>query len=246
MKYFLIGLFCTFILFITNLNQVAHARVWYEEEQKQDVTGDKIKETILIKGKINSEEKTELQDVYLQLINGANGKTIKIPLDDGIKPNMRFVDFNHDGVKDVMITLRSTLESSKLNSYIYSFKNHQKVNLQVPLPMDVMSQFQDQYQAELKVQNKTYRMDVTSRKNIYEKLGLYHNGKLNEPMELIVSPYVSLKSTYTIKGYGLMGVQRVSGAFKEDVLGEITTVWINQSGKWQLYKSSFKNVLKKS
>lgn len=243
MKFYMMGLLCTVALLMYIPSQQAHASIWYEEEQQQDVTGDKIKEILLIRGKIN--KKDALKDVYLQLTNGATGKSLKIPLDDGMQPKMFFTDFNHDGVKDVMITLRSTIENSKVNSYIYSFKNQQKVNLQVPLPVDVISNFRDQYQAELKVQNKTYRMDVASRKEVYEKLGLYHNGKLNEPMELIVSPYVSLKSTYTIKGFGLMGVQRVSGAFKEDVLGEITSIWINHSGKWKLQKTSFKNVLKK-
>ncbi|MEH6942821.1 hypothetical protein [Bacillus sp. JJ722] len=243
MKFFMMGLICTVVLLMYVPSQQGQASVWYEEEQQQDVTGDKIKETLLIKGKIKKEN--VLKDVSLQLTNGATGKCMKIPLNDGLQPKMFFTDFNHDGVKDIMITLRSANEKSKVNNYIYSFKNQQKVNLQVPLPVDVTSNFRDEYQAELVVQNKTYRMDVASRKEVYEKLGLYHNGKLNEPMELIISPYISLKSTYTVKGFGLMGVQRVSGAFKEDVLGEITSVWINQSGKWHLQKTSFKNVLKK-
>lgn len=221
-------------------NNVA-ANVWYEEEQLHDVTGDKIKEKLVIKGEINEKKKTAIKNVKFQVQNRTNGKIINLPLENGIKPVMQLADWNHDGVKDVMVTIKSDNENQALTAYMYSFKDNQMLDLEIPPPVDAISSFRNQYKAEIKVQNKRFNIDLSARKKKYDALGFYEKGKLNEPMELIVSPYISLKSTYTLKGYGLKCVQQVSGISESDVIGEITSVWVHISGKWVMQSVSVKS-----
>ncbi|MGM9922774.1 MAG: hypothetical protein ACI35R_00820 [Bacillus sp. (in: firmicutes)] len=210
----------------------------YEDIQQLDISGDKLKDMVQIQA--DNTDSGSLENMMLRIVFGGSEKKVDIPLSAGTKPALSYADFNHDGIKDVLVTLQSA-EADKLESHVYSFKNQQKTDLEFPLPVDVTGRFRDRYRASIEVQNHTYQIDVADRKKEYEGRGLYYKGKLNEPMELIVSPYVEVRATYTVNGYSIRGVQQISGAFEEDVLGEVVSVWIYQAGKWKLQQASFQD-----
>lgn len=217
----------------------------YEEIQQQDITGDKIKETIKITGVFYNSKSIALKKPTLHVTYGGTTNTIKIPLLNGSKPVLSFNDFNRDGSKDVLVTIHPIGKDSTVKGYFYSFKDGQQINLSAPPPIMAETSFKNNYKASIDVGSKQFTIDVKSRKKTYDKLGLYQKGKLNEPIELIVSDYTILRPTYILQGNGVEGVQKVSGAFEADLLGEIRSTWVIEEGEWMLRKITFENLVKK-
>ena len=230
---------------VEDVQAVQKKPAFYEEIQQFDVTGDKVKETIKVTGNYY-EDSPNLKEITLQVLYGGKKESVKIPIGYGAKPVLHIVDLNHDGVKDVLLSVKEVGDSNVVKDYGYSF-NHQKVVNFLELPqIDTQTSFQDQYKVKIRLQDQTYVIDVKNRKKMYEQLGLYHEGKLNEPIELIVSNYTSIKPTYTIKGKGIEAVQVVSGVSENDPIGEIKTIWVIQNGKWKMHNVSFRNLIQSS
>ncbi|HEY2421171.1 MAG TPA: hypothetical protein VGI04_07145, partial [Neobacillus sp.] len=104
-------------------------------------------------------------------------------------------------------------------------------------PLEAESGFLNGYKATLKIAEtgKSYLFDLSDRKKYYQKLGFYHNGKLNEPTELTVNPFSSLKPTYlNEEQMGLTGIQRVTGIANADTIVYIKSSWLYVGDKWKL------------
>jgi hypothetical protein len=131
-------------------------------------------------------------------------------------------------------------------NFLYSLKDFTTTNLTVPDPLEAESRFLNGYKAETKIEEtgKNYLFNLKDRKKYYKKLGLYHNGKLNEPTELTVNPYSSLKPIHIKDNVmGLKGIQRVTGIANADTIADIDSLWLYQEGKWKLVNA---NVQKES
>lgn len=114
----------------------------------------------------------------------------------------------------------------------------------VPNPLEVESQFINGYKAKFTIlqTGKSYWFDLQDRKDYYKKLGLYHNGKLNEPTELTVNPFSTLKPAL-VKEHemGLIGLQRVTGITKADTIAYIQSSWLYKGEGWKLIKADVLN-----
>jgi len=248
MKYYYV-IISSFLIFIIccvssveDVSATEKSPTVYEEIQQYDVTGDKVKETIKVSGEFY-EDSPNLKQITLQVVYGGNKASVSIPIGYGAKPVLHIVDLNHDGVKDVFLSVKEVGDSPSVKDFGYSFKNEKVINfLELP-KLDTQTNFQDEYKVKIKLYNDTYIVDVSTRKKMYEELGLYHHGKLNEPIELIVSNYVNIKPTYTIKGKGIEATQMVSGSSETDIIGEIKTIWIIQEGKWKMQNVSFRDLV---
>jgi hypothetical protein len=245
MKYLVLTAFTAIIMTLSCGGNTVVANSQYVETQLHDITGDKIKDTIIIQGTYLKEKSLDLKNVSLQIVDTKRQQTFSFPLPIGSKPFLSITDFNHDGVKDVFVTIYSNSNDHHIKGFVYSFRDGQQVNLLAPLPVDVQASLQDHYQAKIVIGKKEYKIDASSNKKTYEKLGVYNKGKLNEPMELMVSGYSTLKATYMLQGHGLIGKQTVTGAFKEDVLGEVISTWLLENKEWKLKKVYFKKSKKK-
>lgn len=203
--------------------------------KQMDVTGDDKKETILLKGEPYDPENGSMKNLSLEVLT-SNDKTIRIDLEGGIDPNVSFSDLNNDGVKDVFVTIPTEGGEDTSNHYLYSFKNFIETNLAVPNPLLINGQFVNGYKAKINIDatNESFIFDLIERKESYVQLGLYQNGKLNEPSELTVNQYGSL-SPFLTKGekLGLKGVQRISGA-AGDTIATVESMWFYEDGKWKL------------
>ncbi|WP_042353516.1 hypothetical protein [Bacillus rubiinfantis] len=205
-------------------------------EQKADISGDGKLETIFLKGVPYEEDKSFLQKIYLEVIT-SNEKTYTFPLESGTKAALQLIDMNDDGVRDLFATVQNGENSGTVFSFIYSLKNFKKVKLPAPESVELESRFLNNYQAEIKMKQtgKTYYFDLSNRKNYYQKLGLYYKGRLNEPTELMVQSFQSLKPTVLQDGrLGLKGIQRVAGIANGDTIAYIESNWQLQKGKWRL------------
>lgn len=225
----------------------SHDKTVTVSESKVDVTGDKKRDTIYVKGVPFEEGAQFLKRIYLK-IKASNGRTYEIELDGGYDPALAFRDLNHDGVKDIYISIPTGGSGGLSNFYLYTLKDFKVTNLTVPEPLALSSEFADGYKASITIQQtgQSYSFDLSDRKEDYERLGLYQDGKLNEPTELMVLPFGILKP-YKVagKGYGLAGSQRVNGAYNADGIAEVESTWFYENGKWNLIDTKVRSLKSK-
>ncbi|AZV42533.1 hypothetical protein [Peribacillus asahii] len=215
----------------------------FYEAMKRDVTGDKKIDTIELRG--TPSEKNRHLLTKMELVVESNCKRTSIPLEAGYKPKLALADFNKDGVQDVFVSFQKQ-NKSELFHQIYSFDKGQVANIEVPPSVPVTAQFQDYYMADITVEGqKPVRVDISSHRQVYEELGIYQNGKLNEATELIIHPYFELtvRSQFG-RGKGLTGKQLVKGIEGEEAIATISSVWSFQDGAWKLIKANVKPLKK--
>lgn len=205
-------------------------------EEKADVTGDGIEDKVTIKGLPYDEGTEFLKEIQLE-IAASNNKQYKIEADGGFEPRAKFLDLNHDGVKDIFLTVNTGGSGAITNHYLYSLKDFNLIDLTVPDPLIINSQFLDGYKASITIEQtgESLTFNLEDRAKDYEQMGLYQNGKLSEPAELMVDPYSVLKPI-KVNGdqYGLKGIQAISGAYHADGIAYVESTWFYEKGNWTL------------
>lgn len=205
-------------------------------EDIEDVTGDGKKDKISLKG--TRMDDSFYKDIFVEI--NTDEKEHKIDLEEGIRPSLNFNDFNQDGVKEIFISTETGASGGVSNYYLYTAKDNNIVNLKVPDPLVIQSQFLDGYKAKITIENnhKSYKFNLKNRSQDYENTGLYYQGKLNEPTELMIQSYTSLEpKKLRGKKLGLIGTQTISGAYNADVIGRVESTWELKNGTWTLIKT---------
>jgi hypothetical protein len=205
-------------------------------KEQMDVTGDGKLDTIYVKGEPFEEGAIFLRSITLEILS-ATGKSHKINLEGGYEPQIDFKDLNNDGVKDIFLAVNTGGSGGLSNHYLFTVKDDQLTDLTVPEPLVIQTSFLNGYKANMTIENtnESYQFDLRNRAKDYERLGLYHNGKLNEPAELMVLPFGTLKPV-KVNGnqMGLKGSQRISGAYNADSIAYVESSWVYENGKWKL------------
>lgn len=205
-------------------------------KKEVDVNGDGMTETVILKGKVLSNDEAPYQTVLLEIID-SKGKKQKVKIEGGFKPNLLLKDLNHDGTNDILVSIGIDDSSEQSNYYLYTLSNSKIVEISTPEPLNIQSEFLDRYKAKIYIENnkKAHKFNLKSRKADYEQTGIYHNGNLNEPMELMVESYNKLEPI-KVKGnkMGLKGSQTISGAYNEDIIGRVVSTWVYNNGTWDL------------
>lgn len=207
-----------------------------------DLTGDNQNETIVVKGQPSEEEENDFNQIFVE-VKEPNGKIHIIEIDEGRHPQMEFVDLNHDGVKDLFITVMRRDDNESIDSFLYSFTGSMITDISVPDPLVIQSEFLNDYKATILIENnyRSYRFNLKNKAENYEAVGLYSDGQLNEPTELIVNEYFKLEPfQYKKNKVGLKGYQIISGSSQDDVLGVVESKWIFKNGQWKLVNTLVK------
>ena len=228
-------------LFLVSLTTVVYAveektKTVTISEQKADITGDSQMETIYLKGVPYQGEDDFLKEIYID-VSASSGKTFTIPLESGAKASLQLIDLNGDGIRDLFASVQTGGSGGIVLNFLHTLKGNVCKDLTVPEPLEMESHFLNGYKAEIKIKKtgKTYRFDLKDRKLYYKKLGLYYKGKLNEPTELMVNSFHSLKPAELGGGkLGLKGAQRVSGIANADTIANVESTWSYLNGKWKL------------
>lgn len=205
-------------------------------DEKADISGDGKEDFVSIKGIRYEDDSDFLREVYIQ-IQASNGEKYKAKLEAGFDPQLQFIDMNQDGIKDLFISVETGGSGGVSNYYLYSLKDFELTDLTVPETVMMTTHFEDDYKASTIIQETgdTYTFDLKTRAKDYEKLGLYSKGRLNEPMELMVDPYSTLKPVKLKDGTnGLRGLQRISGANHADSIAFIESQWKYVNEQWAL------------
>jgi hypothetical protein len=207
-------------------------------KKHEDITGDGIKDDILLQGAPYQKNEYVYKELLLK-IKLSNGKTYEEKLTYGLDPEMNFIDINHDGIKDVFLSIPTGQSGGVAHHYLYSAKDFSFSKLPIP-DLNLQGQFTNGYKAKISIPatKETFVFDLMIRKEMYESLGMYQNGKLNEPTELMILPYGNLKPS-TTKGsdYGLKGIQKITGTSKTDTIAFVESSWYYNDGTWELVKA---------
>jgi hypothetical protein len=203
----------------------------------RDVTGDGKKDKIELKAIPYSPDALFLKEVWAE-ITTSNGSEMRIDYEGGYDPQIKYVDLNHDGVKDMLFSSATGGSGGLYSMALHTLADNKLLDLGLPEGITIQAQFQDNYKSTITFNDtsQSYTVDLSDRKEDYERLGLYTDGKLNEPMELIVSP-TAFYEPAKIKGKtdkGLKGFQQISGAYKADKIGTATSYWYYENDKWNL------------
>jgi hypothetical protein len=221
---------------ITGVYAIGNDEIVTISKKEVDITGDGQKEFIKLKA-VPYEEKNEyFKEIYLEVF-APNGSRYTFPLQNGTKAAFQLADLNHDGVKDVFVTVLDGEVNGNTNYSLFSLKDFKKEDLPIPEPLLMESRLLNGFKAEIKIKDtgNSYRFDLKDRKKYYKKMGLYTNGRLQEPTELMVDSFNSLKPfTDQNKRKGLKGIQRVSGIADADTIAYVESTWMFENGKWVL------------
>lgn len=212
------------------------------QEKTIDFTKDGSKEIVQLKGITTKEEPNFFQELSLEVKDSA-GKTNVLSLEGGYKPNLQLADINGDQTKELFITVFTNKKKSKANYYLYTISKENVEEIPLPELPSISSQFKPDYKAELSIEGqKTYLFNLYSKKDTYEKLGLYHHGQLNEPTELIVQPFAPLAVITYHQKPALKGKQKISGIAPVDTIAYLETIWTKTKQGWKLEKITMKEI----
>lgn len=200
-------------------------------QKSEDITGDGVKDSVTLK-KIS-----KLRSKKIILITKlSNGKTHELSLEKGMDQDLSLVDVNHDGVKDVFV--RNSYKE-KVENHLFSYKDFIFKEFPIPSLPTIQGQFLNGYTAQIDIQETAtdYAIKLKKRKQKYDSLGIYQNGKVNEPTELVIDPYGGFKAVKFNDGdFGLKGVQRISGIEKNDPIALVESYYSLMGGNWILRK----------
>ncbi|WP_421385006.1 hypothetical protein ACOJQI_09625 [Bacillus salacetis] len=210
---------------------------------EKDVTGDKKKDEISLWGKPFEPGSLFYQEVWAE-ITTSDGKDFRIDYEGGYEPEIQFPDLNHDGVKDLFQSSATGGSGGLYNYSLYTLADSIKKEIGMPPALSIDAHFEDNYQGVITFNdtNESFTVDLSERKEDYDRLGIYQDGRLNEPTEMMVIPYamfepVKIKGE---KGLGLRGVQEISGAYHADGIGDVYSYWYYEDGKWNLINIKWK------
>ncbi|MGE7878216.1 hypothetical protein [Peribacillus muralis] len=208
---------------------------------KRDVTGDEKIDIIQVQGLPYKAGSKFLKKIELSV--ESDRRMISVPLKAGYNPELKVADLNNDGLQDVLVTVLMEGKDRLISSYAYTFKDGRVHELDMPPSVPVTAQFLDGYKAQISIEGqKPVVLDIRSRKKTYDELGIYQDGKLNEPTELLIDPYSKLDiKTVFGKRKRLIGTQKVNGSDERDPLLEIESVWTYKHD-WTLVKAKVKEI----
>lgn len=206
---------------------------------KKDITGDKQQDRIDIKG---SPDGKNFNAIEIEIVTSKN-KKFNIPLSSHQKPKVLFKDLNQDGIKDLFV-MALEIDKENANEYhLYSFKDDQFINIELPDPLSLTAQYENDYQASIVI-DKTgneYRIDLKSKMENFERTGLYQNGRLNEPTELLVHTFQQITPVrLRDMKMGLRASQRIGDSYSGASIANVVSIWKWTNERWELHKTVVK------
>ncbi|MFS0782114.1 hypothetical protein [Bacillus sp. 1P06AnD] len=202
-----------------------------------DVTGNAVKDHIILRGSPLKKSDSTYKKMSLKILYGK--KTFQVPIGEGKAPRLLVEDITNDGIKDVIMTMKSLDQPESYEGNVFSFKKGKWIQVELPEPVMTEAYFKNQYAAEIVAGKQLFKIDLNRKKEEYERLGIYRKGLLNEPMELLVGGISMLKPVYGTYGTGFMATQKVSGISEGDPVGELNALWVLKNGKWKLQRLDF-------
>lgn len=201
-----------------------------------DVTGDGQKEQLTLYGIPFDENTMYYKEFKLVSIN-KKGRAVQ-RVAGGFSPNLIFADVNSDRALEVILEIPTGGSAQSRDYYAFNVYNQEIEELPLPNPLNLNGSFKNNYRASFIIpeNNQSFVLDLLKHKPVYDKLGMYKKGKLNEPQETLIGEFhsLSIKDVNKDGVNELMAKQTISGASVSDVIAEVCSYWSYEGEKWIL------------
>ncbi|AWB46174.1 spore coat protein [Paenibacillus sp. CAA11] len=218
-------------------------------EAMADVTGDGIADTIVLRGYPPSGDSPFLTEITLIVTVGATPDRYVIPLptNAGYHPTLFIGDFTGDKVDDVLVSIDSGGSGAITYNDIYTFTGGEARLIFDSEYFNSQWNYQVEYldNYKLKVTSEhaglVFVIDITGRGPDYLNEIYNPDGTLKQPIQGMVEPVsglfpVDLERDGT---YELMLLQAVSGRYRADRFGYMTTVLRWNGAGWTMVQQWF-------
>lgn len=214
-----------------------------------DVTGDGNQDQIFLTGYPPSEDSPFVTEIHLIVQDRAASTRyrISLPTNAGYHPTMFLGDFTGDGVLDVLVQIDSGGSGAITYNTIYTFTggvgrlifDTEHLNSEWKYVVEYLNGYKLRVMSE--VTGKSYTIDITGRGSEYLNEIYNPDGTLKAPIQGMVDPVsglfpVDLERDGT---YELMLLQAVSGRYRADRFGYITTILKWNGNGWNLVDQWF-------
>ena len=215
---------------------------------EEDITGDGIREYIILEGYLLSENSNYYTDVWVD-IQSSFAQQWKISFPGGYHPKLELLDITHDGTVDLIYESAVKENGRHFNYQLYTLKNGKVQQIELPRNKYVRGEFIDDFKISIQISpnEKVILEDVSSKKSFYIKNQIYEDtGKLLKKQQLTIFPISQMEPILISKskGYGLKTIQEVRGIHDKDLLGEIVTLWYYKENEWIKLKTDWKPTAK--
>jgi hypothetical protein len=201
-----------------------------------DLNGDGIEEYFNLNGVSTINDSTMfVENISIDVYDGKTNTLKKIPVckeNSGYTPRLTVEDLNNDKIPELLVSIPSG-GSGGMEAYsLISLKNNEIKYLldesKFCSGFDYTVDFKDGYTVDVNVKdnNKSYTLDISDMKDIYNELKLYDsNGKLVEKTTGMNNPlsYLEVKDMNGKKA--LVSYQRVIGTCNAETLGYVKGTW---------------------
>jgi hypothetical protein len=210
-----------------------------------DVTGDRQLDQITLYGTKRSPDSPYYEKLNIVVQSSPHHPVIVIPISSGgYNPYMKLCDFNGDEVEDILVGAETGGSAGISDYLLYTVKNNQPLSLPLPQPLTGEGVYKDNYMVYFKINEtgKVYKMDTSHRKELYDKEGIYKNGKLLKPTSATINAFGKLEPIHAVTETqcSLIGLQRISGIYNADAIGYLVSLWKwnPHMNKWSLLFST--------
>lgn len=222
------------------------ADTYISDYKYEDVTGDGVKDDIILVGYRRYDASCSLREKILVVVRDGNTEKYYAvspgKIDGGISGSIFTGDFDGDRVSDIMVTI-GTGGSGGCSWYsVFSFKKHrckylfEEEGFSKGFDFEVV--YKDNYQIEVlnKSIKKLYVLDAENKKDTYTGLGIYSaEGRL---LKLAKGSFDMISSLVPVDVdndgvYELKSIQAVWGICHADTLGYAKTIWKYNSNKME-------------
>ena len=221
-------------------NVLYEAILYANNGNEADIDGDGENEYICMTGNRTFGENDKVfKNVKIEVYDEKNPAFQSIPIGkitEGCNPGLEIADVNGDKSKDLLVSLKSgdttiySLISCKNDKVVYLFDQEQ-----FSKGLSYKVNFKDNFQAEVTVNDKTYMLDLSDKKDAYIKDGIYNaDGSLTKPVECLENGFSSLKIVDKDGECELQGIQQINSANIEDIFGYIKSFWKVDNNKVNL------------
>lgn len=219
------------------------------EEAMEDVNGNGEKEKIYLLGKRYEDSPIYMEHTYI-LVEDAKGKgyVVRLPedRDGGYLPSMTLADVNGDGAKEIMVALPTGGSGGIVGYFVYTLKDNKPELIfdSDEISVDIKGNFEDDYKAKISIKDPkgiydmTTIIDVKDKKEMYDELELYKDGKLLYPQDVMLNPY-SLIEFRDLDNDGVAELetyQAIKGTCNADGVAAVITNWKLIDGNWQVIR----------
>lgn len=202
---------------------------------ERDLNGDGFQEYIRLNGSLMSNESNFFQDVWVT-IEDAFEDEWSISLQHGYHPELTFKDLTGNKNPDIFYKVAKDEDLNSYHYQFYHFVNNKIKAITLPEHEHIEATFSNDFMIEINLSpSEKFKIDVSAHKDMYISDQIYNsNGKNKRNEQAIIAQNVDISPILisNSKGYGLKTTQLIYGKDKDDIVGELTTIWHYKENKW--------------